>query len=163
MRVLTLLNKCSRYKSFVFKNLKLFKGKKTLEVSIEPRKNGKPLCSVCLKPGPVYDTERHPRLFEAPPLIFGLDGFFSVVFVYCMRRVNCASCNGVKAEAVPWGEGKRPLTRCHMKFLASWSRSLSWKETAERFGTSWHKVFQAVQWAVEWGLKQRKLEGVATA
>ena len=130
MRILTLLNQCSRYKSFVFESVKLFEGKKSLKVSIKPRKNGKPLCSVCLKPGPVYDTERHPRLFEAPPLIFGPYGFFSVLFVYCMRRVACASCKGVKAEAVPWGEGKRKLTRCHMKFLASWCRSLSWNALA---------------------------------
>ena len=161
MRILTLLNKCSRYKSFVFEKASFFEAEKSLEVSVKPRKNSKPLCSVCLRPGPVYDTERHLRMFEAPPLIFG-SNTLSVLFAYCMRRVSCVFCKGVKMEAVPWAEGKRRLTRCHMIFLASWCRSLSWKETAERFGTSWHKVFQSVQWVVEWGLKHRSLEDVTS-
>ena len=161
MRVLTLFNRCSRYKSFVFKKISFSEDGDSLKMSVKARKNGRPLCSVCLKPGPIYDTERKPRIFEAPPLIYGPDSLFPVSLVYCMRRVSCAGC-GIKAEAVPWGEGKRPLTRCHMRFLASWCKSLSWKETAEKFGTSWHKVFQSVQWAVEWGLKHRSLEGVTS-
>ena len=47
-----------------------------------------------------------------------------------------------------------------MKYLADWCRHLSWKETANKFHTSWHKVFESVRWVVEWGLKQRSLEGI---
>ena len=47
-----------------------------------------------------------------------------------------------------------------MKYLADWCRHLSWKQTALKFQTSWHKVFQSVRWVVEWGLKQRSLEGI---
>ena len=47
-----------------------------------------------------------------------------------------------------------------MKYLADWCWHLSWKETANKFHTSWHKVFESVRWVVEWGLKQRSLEGI---
>ena len=44
-----------------------------------------------------------------------------------------------------------------MLFLARWARHLSWKETAECFRTSWHKVFDAVEHVVTWGLEHRTL------
>ena len=44
--------------------------------------------------------------------------------------------------------------------IFDWSRSISWKETALRFKTSWDKVFRSVEYIVEWGLKNRSLEGI---
>ena len=73
-----------------------------------------------------------------------------------MRRVDCRDC-GVKVEALPWANGKHTLTRAYMLFLAQWARKLSWKETARSFRTSWEKVFNAVEWVVEWGLTHREL------
>jgi transposase len=61
---------------------------------------------------------------------------------------------------VPWGTGKSPQTHAYAWFLASWAKALSWKETAQRFGTSWDTVFRAVEQAVRWGLKRRSLEEV---
>jgi transposase len=43
-----------------------------------------------------------------------------------MRRVDCRHCHVV--EEVPWGDGKRTLTR-----TPRWARKLPWKETAESF------------------------------
>jgi hypothetical protein len=63
-------------------------------------------------------------------------------------------------EAIPWSEGKRPVTRDMMGFLARWTRRLSWKETAQVFQISWEAVYRSVEWFVEWGLAHRKLEGV---
>ena len=60
-------------------------------------------------------------------------------------------------EDVPWGDGKRTLTRAYMLFLARWARKLSWKETAESFSTSWEKVFDAVEHVVTFGLECRVL------
>ena len=60
-------------------------------------------------------------------------------------------------EEVPWGDGKRTLTKAYMLFLARWARRLSWKETAEAFRTSWDKVFDAVEHVVSWGLEHRAL------
>src|SRR5262245_56228103 len=72
-----------------------------------------------------------------------------------MRRVDCRRCGAVVVEEVPWGDGKRTLTKAYMLFLARWARRLSWKETAEAFRTSWDKVFDAVEHAVTWGLEHR--------
>jgi transposase len=67
----------------------------------------------------------------------------------------CGASNVV--EEVPWGDGKRTLTKAYMLFLARWGRRLSWKETAECFRTSWDKVFDAVEHVVTWGLEHRTL------
>jgi transposase len=72
-----------------------------------------------------------------------------------MRRVNCSRCQTVVVEEVPWGDGKRTLTRAYMLFLARWARRISWKETAEAFRTSWDKVFDAVEHVVTFGLEHR--------
>jgi len=66
----------------------------------------------------------------------------------------------VGVEYIPWSEGKRPVTRAMMGFLARWARRLSWRETAKVFETSWEAVYRSVEWFVEWGLANRKLEGV---
>ena len=63
-------------------------------------------------------------------------------------------------EEVPWGDGKRTLTRAYMLFLARWARRLSRKETAEAFRTSWEKVFDAVEHVVTFGLEHRKLGAI---
>ncbi len=86
----------------------------------------------------------------------GLRGVFRV----CDEACELPAARGVKIEEVPWGEGKHQLTKTYMQFLASWARSLSWAEVAERFQTSWEKVFWAVEYVVEWGLKHRSLEGI---
>jgi transposase len=74
-----------------------------------------------------------------------------------MRRVDCRHCEAIVVEQVPWGDGKRTLTRAYMLFLARWARKLSWKETAEVFRTSWEKVFDAVEYVVTFGLEHRVL------
>ena len=43
-------------------------------------------------------------------------------------------------------------------FLSRWARRLSWRETAQVFGTSWECVYRSVEWFVAWGLAHRKLE-----
>jgi len=82
---------------------------------------------------------------------------FLVFLLYTMRRVNCRRCGIVAVEEVPWGDGKRTLTKAYMLFLARWARRLSWKETAEAFRTSWDKVFDAVEHVVTFGLEHRVL------
>jgi transposase len=74
-----------------------------------------------------------------------------------MRRVNCRRCGMVAVEEVPWGDGKRTLTKTYMLFLARCARRLSRQETAECFRTSWDKVFDAVEHVVAWGLEHRTL------
>jgi transposase len=83
-----------------------------------------------------------------------------VFLLYAMRRVDCGSC-GVTVEKVPWAEGKSPLTKAHMWFLASWAKRMSWQEVAVVFQCTWQKVFLAVEKAVEWGLAQRDVSGIS--
>ena len=82
-----------------------------IEIEIEARKNGRPICSGCGQHRPGYDRlpERH---FEYVPL-WGI----AVYFVYAMRRVKCPTC-GVKVEQVPWCDGKNQLTTTYRWFLA---------------------------------------------
>jgi transposase len=155
MLIKTILNKCHRFKSFVYRKAYFTEdeGRRILKVEIVPRKNSKGICSNCHQPAPGYDKLEE-REFEFIP-VWG----FSVFFVYSMRRVECPTC-GVRVEEVPWAYGKHQHTKTHMQFLAHWAKKLSWKEVAESFQTTWPKVFQAVKYIVEWGLKHRDLSGI---
>ena len=112
-----------------------------------------PKCSRCLKPAPGYDR-LPPRQWLFVPL-----WAIAVVFLYTPRRVECPE-HGIIVEHIPWSAGKRPLCTAMMIFLARWGRRLSWKETAQIFGTSWEAVYRSVDWFVQWGLAHRVLEGV---
>jgi transposase len=156
MQLKTILNRVEHYKSFVYSQVHMVNnaaGQPTLEVTMRPRANGQPICSGCHRVRPRYDRLPQ-RRFEFVPL-----WAIPVFFIYAMRRVDCPRC-GVTVEEVPWGDGKGTLTKSYRWFLARWARRLSWKETAEVFGTSWDKVFRAVKHAVLWGLVHRELKGV---
>lgn len=151
MQIKTILNHIHKIKGFVYKKVR-FTGEQII-VDVRPRKGSRPICSGCGRRGPGFDT-LDPRQFQFVPL-----WAISVVLVYAMRRVNCSRC-GVKVERVPWGDGKRHLTRAYAVFLARWARRLSWKEVSSIFNTSWEAVYRSVAWVVQYGLAQRSLEGV---
>lgn len=152
MDVKVILNRIEKYKSFVYRKV-TWEGSNELVVAIEPRRNGRPVCSGCGKRRPGYDRLR-PRRFQYVPL-WGL----AVSFAYALRRVECPTC-GVKVEAVPWASGKRRLTRSFGLFLAQWAKRLSWQETARAFRTSWNRVYDAVRSVVEFGLEHRDTSDV---
>jgi len=156
MQLKTILNRVTNYKSFVVGKVKWAEDSEALclEIEMRPRANGHPICSGCGEKAPGYDQSRTPRRFEFVPM-----WMISVVFLYCMRRVNCPTC-GVKVERVPWAEGKSPLTTEYKWFLARWARRMSWKEVSEAFRVSWDSVYTAVKQAVSWGLEHRDLEGI---
>ena len=151
MELITILNRCHRFRGFVYHRATFSPDHKSIEISVRPRKGSVAVCSRCHQPAPGYDQLAE-RRFEFIPLW----GFF-VFLLYAMRRVDCRRCAGVVVEEVPWGDGKRTLTKAYMLFLARWARRLSWKETAEAFRTSWEKVFDAVEHVVTWGLEHRTL------
>lgn len=155
MRIETLLNKVHPLKSFVYAHCRFeMRGSGlVLVVTIEPRKNGKVICSGCSKPRKLYDHQ-NTRRFDFIPL-----WNIPVIFEYHMRRVDCLKC-GVKIERIPWADGKSHTTKAFELFLARWARKLSWKETAESFDTCWDTVFRSVKKVVEYGLRKRSLEGV---
>ena len=155
MQLKTFLNHVERHKSFVYQEARWVdpETKTEIEIPIEPRANGRPVCSKCGCQAPGYD--RLPsRRFEYVPL-----WRIAVFFVYAMRRVDCPRC-GVTVEQVPWCDGKNQLTTTYRWFLAGWAKRLSWKGVAEAFGTTWQNVFRSVKHAVSWGLEHRELEGI---
>lgn len=144
----TLLNKLEWYKCFVYGDVVFSNDKDRIEVIILPRKNSRPICSICHKPSAAYD-KLSVREFHFVPL-----WNIAVIFLYQMRRVNCKTCN-IKVEEVPWALGKTPVTKTLALFLSTWARRLSWKETAECFGVNWRQVFNSVEYVVGFGLKNR--------
>ena len=145
MQLKSILNRVQRYKSFVYKKVTWVEGvsEPTLEVRIEPRANGRPLCSGCGR----LPTRR----FQFVPL-WGI----AVFFVYARRRVDCPCC-GVTAERVPWARGKSRLTTSFRWFLARWAKRWSWDEVATIFRTTWRNVFRSVKHAVFWGVVHEEL------
>lgn len=121
-------------------------GKKSIEVTVRPRKGSAAFCSRFHLLAPGCDQLSEPRSE------FIRLWSFLVSLMYTMRRFDCRRCGVVVVEEVPWGGGKRTSTRAYMLFLAPWARRLSWKETAEVFRTSWEKVFDAVEHVVAFGL-----------
>ena len=144
MHVKTILNRCHKFKSFVYEKVRwiIRAGEPCLEVTVVPRRNSKAHCSTCTRAAPLYDHLDW-RRFEFIPL-WG----YRVFLLYHMRRVNCRHC-GVKVEQLPWARGKRELTDTYLMFLACWAQKLAWKEVAQSFRTSWAKVFQAVEFVVQ--------------
>jgi transposase len=156
MLLKTILNRIEHYKSFVYGKVRMLEeeGELAIEVEVEARTNGRPICSGCGRPAAGYDRLAT-RRFEYVPL-WGI----AVFFLYARRRVDCPQC-GVKVERVPWAEGKSPLTTSYRWFLARWAKRISLSEVARVFGTSWDNVFRSVKYAVSWGLAHRNLEGIA--
>ena len=155
MQLKTILNRVQRYKSFVYGEPRWVDDapRPTIEVPIEPRANGRPICSGCGRSRPGYDRLK-PRRFEFVPL-----WQIAVLFVYALRRVDCPTC-GVVVERVPWSTGKGQLTITYQWFLADWARRLSWKEVAAVFHTTWEHIRSSVRHAVQWGLVHRDLSSV---
>jgi transposase len=151
LQLITILNRCHRFRGFVYQQASFSPDHKSIEIAVRPRKGSAAICSRCHQPAPGYDQLAE-RRFEFIPF-WG----FLVFLLYSMRRVDCRRCQAVFVEEVPWGDGKRTLTRAYMLFLARWARRLSWKETAEAFRTSWEKVFDAVEHVVTFGLEHRVL------
>src|SRR6516165_4375694 len=155
MELITILNRCHRFRGFVYHRATFSPDHKSIEISVRPRKGSAAVCSCCHQRAFGYD-----QLAERPFEFIPLWGFF-VFLLYSMRRVDCRRCGVVAVEEVPWGDGKRTLTKAYMLFLAHWARRLSWKETAEAFRTSWDRVCDAVAYVVGWGLEHRTLERIS--
>ena len=155
MRIQRILNRVQKFQSFVYGEARLVDEfpRPALEVMVRPRANSRPICSGCGRKRSGYDR-LGVRRYEFVPF-WGM----LVFFVYARRRVDCPSC-GVKAEALPWAEGKHRLTTAYAWFLAGWAKRLSWSEVAEAFGTTWHHVFESVKMAVAWGRQRMSLEGI---
>jgi len=156
MHLETILNCCYKIKGFVYAKacLKTIDHNKTvIAVQLRPRKNSKPRCVICQKPGSRYDRLK-PRKFWFIPL-WG----FRVMFIYARRRLTCP-VHGIQAEWLPWAEGKSPLVNAFKIYLAQWVKHISVETAAMLFHVSWKSVFAAVKYVVDYGLKHRCLDNI---
>ena len=132
LQLITILNRCHRFPGFVYHQARFSSDHSSIEIAVRPRKGSEAFVRVVISLPRIRPTPE--RRFEFIPF-WG----FLVFLLYSMRRVDCRRCQAVVVEEVPWGDGKRTLTKAYMLFLARWERRLSWKETAEAFRTSWEK------------------------
>ncbi len=116
LHLITILNRCHRFPGFIYRHARFSSDGKSIEIAVSPRVGSKGMCSGCHQPAPGYDRLAE-RRFEFIPF-WG----FLVFLLYSMRRVDCPRCQAVVVEEVPWGDGKRTLTRAYMLFLARWAR-----------------------------------------
>ncbi len=116
MELTTILNRCYRFRGFVYEHARFSTDKKSIEVLVRPRKSSAAVRSRCHLPAPGYDQLAE-RRFEFIPLW----GFF-VFLLYAMRGVDCRQCGVVAVEEVPWGDGKRTLTKVAAKIAGGFRR-----------------------------------------
>jgi transposase len=156
MHLKTILNRVYRHKGFVYQSGRFVQeedGRERIEVGVEPRRNGRAVCSGCGRRRAGYDRLGERRYQMVPVL------GFAVYLVYRPRRVECRCC-GVKVEQVPWAKGKETTTQAFQWYLVFWTKYLALSRVAEIFRTNWHTVYEAVERAVEWGLARRRLDNV---
>jgi transposase len=157
LQLKTILNAVQLFPGFVYEDVRLIRpptGRpRAIHITVAAHAGRPARCSRCQRPAPGYD--RLPERFWRFIPLWGIITWF----IYAARRVKCPE-HGVVIEHLPWSEGKRPVTRAMMVFLARWARRLSWRETARAFNTSWECVYRSVEWFVEWGLAHRKLTHV---
>lgn len=156
LEVKTILNCIQRFVGFVYQEVRLRRqGEQPqhIEVRLAAHSGIRGKCSECRRAAPGYDQLPERRWLFVP--LWGIKTYF----LYAPRRVQCPE-HGVVVEHIPWSDGKRPVTKAMMGFLARWARRLSWRETARAFHTSWECVYRSVEWFVQWGLAHRQLQGV---
>jgi len=83
MELITILNRCHRFRGFVYLHARFSADKKSIEVAVRPRKGSAAVCSRCHLPAPGYGQLAE-RRFE----FIHLWGFL-VFVLYTMRHVNC--------------------------------------------------------------------------
>ena len=67
MELITILNRCHRFRGFVYQHAYFSADKKSIEVAVRPRKGSAAVCSRCHLPAPGYDQLAE-RRFEFIPL-----------------------------------------------------------------------------------------------
>ena len=101
MEPITGMNRCHTSGVFVYEHARFSADKKSIEVVVRPRKRSAAICSRCDQRATGYD-QRAERRFEFIPLR---------VFVLLLYAMRCRCCGVVAVEEVPWGDGKRILTK----------------------------------------------------
>src|SRR5712691_6263899 len=70
MELITILNRCHHFRGFVYQQARFSPDKKSIEVSVRPRKGSAAICSRCHQTAPGYDQLAE-RRFEFIPCVGG--------------------------------------------------------------------------------------------
>ncbi len=68
MELVTILNRCHRLRGLVYQQARFSPDKKSIEVSVRPRKGSTAICSRCHQPAPSYDHLAERRFEFIPPV-----------------------------------------------------------------------------------------------
>src|SRR6267154_1253818 len=60
MELITILNRCHRFRGFVYQHAHFSADKKSIEVAVRPRRGSAAVCSRCHLPAPGYDQLAEP-------------------------------------------------------------------------------------------------------
>lgn len=155
MLLKTILNRCHKIKGFVYQRSRFAShgGKTILEIAMVPAQRSNGRCRKCLRPGVTYDRLPE-RRFQFIPF-WG----YPVYLCYVPRRIKCPE-HGATVEAMPWANGKSPICKVFLQFLAHWAKHLSWMQAARSFDVTWNTVRDAVQYVVAYGLEYRDLDNI---
>src|SRR5213079_154090 len=73
MELITILNRCHRFRGFVNQHAHFSADKKSIEVAVRPRRGSAPVCSRCHLPAPGYDQLAERRFeFYGPWIVTGM-------------------------------------------------------------------------------------------
>lgn len=139
-------------KNHVIKNVAYTGNEIVIELDLYKRR--RLICGVCGHKGRVRDRLKQ-RSWKHVPL-WGIP----VRIRYRTARVSCAHCGKIRAEAIPWAQGKCRLTTGLIWLLSAFCKLLPWKQVAELFNVHWNTVAAAVKQAVAYGLAHRDMRGV---
>src|SRR5688500_5455640 len=112
MELITILNRCHHYRGFVYHHDRFSPDRKSIEISVRPRKGSAAICSRCHQPAPGYD-QLPERRFEFIPF-WG----FLVFLLYSMRLVDCHCCAEVYVDGDLLADGYRCVTKAFSIVMA---------------------------------------------
>jgi hypothetical protein len=124
MELITLLNRCHRFRGFVYQHAHFSADKKSIEVAVRPRTGSAAVCSRCHLPAPGYD-QLSERRFEFIPLW----GFL----VFLLSPCGASTCSSARwARRLSWKETAKA-------FRTSWDKVFDAVEHVVTFGLE-HRV-----------------------
>jgi transposase len=108
MELITILNRCHRFRGFVYQDAHFSVDKNSIEVAVRPRKGSAAVCSRCHLPAAGYDQLAE-RRFEFIPL-WGFSRLPSVH--HAARQLSPLRHCGCRRSSL--GDGKRTLTKAYI-------------------------------------------------
>jgi len=121
MELITILNRCHRFRGFVYQHAHFSADKKSIEVAVRPRKGSAAVCSRCHLPGPVTNNSPNDTLSS-----FSCGGFSSSF---------CTPCGGSTVAAAALSPSKKfPGAMANAQSLHALLRPLGAATIMERDG-----------------------------